>query len=93
MTILKSKDVHKKLLSKGFQSINTDHIHLVFCVGNTKTKIKTRISHGGRIIDDYLIKQMSLQLHLEKSEFLDLVDCKFSHDQYLEKMKKDDIIK
>lgn len=89
MTLLKSKDVYKKLLSKGFKHEDNDHIHLIFYHEN-RTKIRTRISHGsGKNIDDYLIKQMSLQLHLEKSEFLELIDCKFSHQQYAEKMIKD----
>jgi len=92
MTILKRGEVSKKLLSKGFRISNNDHQHLILYEGDKRTRIRTKISQGSKNIDNYLINQMSIQLHLEKSEFIDLVDCKFSGFDYLKKLKEQNFI-
>ncbi len=46
------------------------------------THLVTRVSHGGREIDDRLGKLMANQLCLQLREFWNLVDCPLSEAQW-----------
>jgi len=46
------------------------------------TAIRTRTSHSGKTLDNYLLKQMAKQCHLEAEDFLLLVDCPLSRVSY-----------
>jgi hypothetical protein len=87
MTTLKVREVLNGLESKGFLASEGDHTFLIFYVGGKKTSIRTKVSHGSKEINDYLIKRMSIQVKLEKKKFIDLVNCPFSVEDYLNELK------
>lgn len=89
MTTLKVRTVLSGLEKKGFLESKArarDHKFLIFYVNGKKTSIYTKVSHGSNEIDDYLINQMSIQVRLEKKQFIDLVSCPFSVEDYLKEL-------
>lgn len=92
MTSLKSNNIIKGLIKKGFQKRQSDHVHLVFYYNDKRTEIWTKVSHGGnKEIGDNLIKKMCKQLKLNKQEFKNLVDCTISKEDYVQKLKNQNI--
>jgi len=81
----KRKDIEKSLTKKGFVLTESDHRYYSFIVDG-KEVAKTKVSHGTHynVIDDGLISRMSHQCNLSKAEFLELVDCTMSQEQYME---------
>ena len=79
------RNIDSALQKKGFQC-NTEgdhvHYHLLLDTGE-QTTIKTKISHGmtGTINAD-LISKMARQLRLSKTQFLNLIDCPISEEDY-----------
>ncbi len=87
MVTLKTRTVLTGLQKKGFVQAEGNHTFLIFCMKGKKTSVRTKVSHGGGEIDDYLINKMSMQLKLEKKQFLDLVNCPLSLSGYLQELK------
>jgi len=86
MSVLDPKKTFKNLKKKGFtESSNKspDHKRLEFNF-NGKWVLSTKLSHNSQDLDNYLIKQMSGQCHLEKGEFLDLVNCPLSKEEFIQ---------
>ena len=83
--VLDKKKALRNLKSKGFMIAvhkSIDHHYLEF-YHNDLLILYTKISHGSKKdIDDYLIKQMSVQCKISKSEFAELVNCTLSQEQY-----------
>src|SRR5579871_2178995 len=77
-----ARQVGNGLQRKGFTSRQGDHTYFHFCVNGKKTKIYTKISHGENEIGDRLLGMMARQLRLSKRDFLELVDCPLSLDEY-----------
>lgn len=75
----------KNLKKKGFSTAkhrSVDHHYLEF-YHNDILILYTKISHGSKKdIDDYLIKQMSDQCKISKSDFAELVNCTLSQERY-----------
>ena len=86
MAVLDAKKTYKNLLKKGFDDASSksdDHKWLeLFYDG--KLVLHTKISHGEKDLGDFLIKQMSLQCKLDKTDFMDLAHCPLSKKQYFE---------
>ncbi|GAB2636713.1 hypothetical protein GCM10027035_33010 [Emticicia sediminis] len=86
MAVLDAKKTYKNLLKKGFDDASSksdDHKWLeLFYDG--KLVLHTKISHGEKDLGDFLIKQMSLQCKLDKTDFMDLANCPLSKKQYFE---------
>ena len=82
MGVLKTRTVKSSLLNKGFEQRENDHDFFHLYYNGKKTSIRTKVSHGESEIDDHLIDQMKKQTKLTKSEFLDLVNCPLSKDEY-----------
>jgi hypothetical protein len=80
------REIDSVLRKKGFlRVLDGDHIHYYFVSSDgKKSTIKTKISHGmdGSTVSVGLIVKMAGQLHLKKKQFLDLIDCRLSEDQY-----------
>jgi hypothetical protein len=51
---------------------------------NHKYILSTKISHGNSDIDKHLIKQMSFQCKLDKNDFIDLIKCPLSKEDYIQ---------
>ena len=83
-----AKDVSAGLVGKGFVVREGDHHFYSLVVGGMKTGIFTKVSHGEREIGDNLLAQMAKQTKLVKKDFLDLVDCPLSADEYLKKLRE-----
>ena len=90
----KSK-VESALKLKGFKEREGDHHYFVYVTIEGKiTTIKTKTSHTKKMKDigDNLLSQMAKQCHLDnKSEFLKLVDCQLSQDDYEKKLRQKNI--
>lgn len=85
MSTLDPKKTYKNLKKKGFiDSVkrSDDHKYLELFYKD-KLVLYTKLSHGNKDIGDYLIKQMSVQCHLDKNDFMDLSNCPLSKDDYL----------
>jgi predicted RNA binding protein YcfA (HicA-like mRNA interferase family) len=83
MATLKAREVSSSLKKKGFIQSESDHAYFVLYVNSKKTSIRTKMSHGSAEIDDYLLNMMSLQVKLEKKQFIDLINCPLSAEEYL----------
>lgn len=84
MSVLDPKKTYKNLKKKGFsdsESKSVDHRYLELFY-NDKLVLHTKISHGSTDIGDHLIKQMSVQCHLDKNEFMDLSNCPLSKKDF-----------
>jgi predicted RNA binding protein YcfA (HicA-like mRNA interferase family) len=82
-----AKDVAAGLAVKGFVRREGDHHFYSLLVGGKKTGIITKVSHGEKEIHDGLLAQMAKQTRLVKKDFLDLVDCPLSAEDYLRKLR------
>jgi len=77
------------LRGKGFRdskSSSKDHIWVSLWVNGKLTPIKTKFSHNGQDLDNYLIKCVSKQIRLTKPEFLSYVECHISEEAYINLM-------
>ena len=83
-----AKAVATGLSTKGFVLREGDHHFYSLVVRGKKTGIFTKISHGAREIPDGLLGQMAKQTRLAKKDFLDLVDCPLSAEDYLKKLSE-----
>jgi predicted RNA binding protein YcfA (HicA-like mRNA interferase family) len=83
----KQADVERALSRKGFVQSESHHRFFIYhSKAGRKTPIKTKTSHGQREISDSLLSKMAQQVKLGRGEFLDLVDCPLSRDEYEEKL-------
>jgi hypothetical protein len=78
-----AKVVTSGLKKKGFVLEEGDHHYFQLYVNGKKEPIYTKISHGEREIGDKLIGMMARQVGLNKRDFLDLVDCPLTLEDYL----------
>ena len=95
MSALDPVKTYKNLKKKGFVDSTTksdDHKYLEFAY-NGKYVLHTKLSHNKKDIDDHLIRQMSTQCKLSKSEFLDLVNCPLSKEGFIEILESKGLLK
>ena len=89
-----ARDIDKALRKKGFRrEMDGKHIHYFFPGANGgKSGIFTSISHGmgSTTIGDTLLGLMTRQLHLTKKQFLDLIDCPISEEDYRTILREQD---
>ena len=84
MSSHKQKDVESDLLKKGFVLEEKHHRYFTYhrAADSKKTSIFTKTSHGARDIDDSLLGLMAKQCKLSRSDFVDLVQCPLSRENY-----------
>lgn len=87
MSTLKTREIKNGLLKKGFQELNNHHKYYVIIINNKKTSIKTKISHGDKEINEFLLRQMASQTGLSNADFIDLINCPLSLEQYINLLK------
>jgi predicted RNA binding protein YcfA (HicA-like mRNA interferase family) len=85
--VLKAKEVEQNLRKKGFRQKESNHHQFVFVYNGKETMIRTKTSHNHQEINDFLIDQMSKQIHLNKSDFISFVNCKINEQEYIEIQK------
>ena len=87
MPTLDAKKTLKNLKSKGFvpaKSKSVDHHWIEFWYNGKLTRARTKISHGEKELNSFLISSMSKQTCLNKNEFMDLANCPMSQNKYEE---------
>ncbi len=87
------KAVESTLQAKGFAKIEGDHHYFVYLTRDgRKTRARTKTSHSPKVkeIADNLLGQMARQCLLTKPEFLRLVDCPMSRDDFERKLADQD---
>ncbi len=83
----KQTDVERALTKKGFKQSESHHRFFVYySKSGLKTPVNTKTSHGHSEVSDDLLSKMARQLKVSRSEFLDLVDCPLSRDEYEQKL-------
>ncbi len=87
MTEIHAQRLSNVLINKGFERVEAKH-HTMFwlVVGGTRRGIRTRISHGQRKVDDWLLSEIARELHLSKRELLRFIDCEISGQDYVRRM-------
>ena len=86
--VIDSKKTFSKLKKKGFIEAPGDHKFLQY-YHNGILVLSTKISHGAtHDIRDSLISKMANQCMLDKKDFLDLINCPLSSEEYIEKTHK-----
>ena len=89
----KKRDVSKRHQQKGFTLDETrTRDHKCFYLYNsdgTRTIVWTKISHGSnKDIHDGLLGEMMKQIHLNKKQFNEYMDCTLRKEKYLEILKQ-----
>lgn len=81
---LDKRKIESAISSKGFRIDNTKHCHFIYyTIDGLRTSVKTHTSHGAKgPINDFLISQMARQCKLQRSQFVDLVNCPLSREAY-----------
>ena len=85
----KRKDVEAALERKGFARVEGNHHFFIYLTRDgLKTRAKTKTSHSPKVreIDDGILREMAWQCLLTKPDFLKLVDCPMSRDDYERKL-------
>lgn len=75
--------VERALLDKGMDRDESHHRMFRKTIDGV-THLVTRMSHGGRDIDDHLGKLMAHQLVLRPGEFWQLIDCPLSESEWVD---------
>lgn len=94
MTMRKRVDIESALLRKGFvKRFDGDHRFFDFFQGE-RFFFFTKVSHGTKYkeIGDDLLSQMAKQCHLSKKQFLELIDCSMSQEDYETILRENEII-
>lgn len=89
------ENIRNSLAKKGFIEENNDHYFYTLIYKNKKTAVFTKLSKGThyRTIQQKLLSLMSRQLKLSNHEFLELVDCDMTGEQYIQILKERNILK
>jgi hypothetical protein len=72
--------IKASLAKKGFVEDKTHHCVFWLYVNGTKTRVRTRYSHGATECGEFLLGNMARQLHLSARQFDDLLDCTLDHE-------------
>ncbi len=75
------------LVNKGFERVEGKH-HTMFYLraGGNRTSIRTRISHGQRKVDEWLLSEIAKDLYLPKRDLLRFIDCEIGEQEYVSLM-------
>ncbi len=97
MASFNEKDVIKSLNKKGFElnkkgRHKKKHKFYNFKYQNKITNVNTHFSHDSQEINDYLIGKMAHQLNLNKDQFIDLIKCPLSEEDYIKILKGQGIL-
>jgi predicted RNA binding protein YcfA (HicA-like mRNA interferase family) len=92
MPTLKSDKIVKSLKSKGFTKEQGDHVYLEFHLDG-KFILHTKVSHGSNHdLGPNLVSLMSKQCQLSKKQFMDLVNCPLSADEYVDVLREKGVL-
>lgn len=78
-------DIEQGLRRKGFKQREGDHHYFIYWnLNGEKTAVFTKTSHTPKMRDvpDNLLGLMARQCRLNKADFLNLVDCPLSREEF-----------
>ena len=86
------RKVNQSLLKKGFiKKEGAKHtLYLFFREG--KKICETFMSRDEQNINEYLINKMRQQVYLNKRDFIKLIDCPLSEEEYIKILKDKDLL-
>ena len=91
---IKAKLIDSGLCRKGFVKDDRKHrVYIYETINGQKSATQTMMSHSNRgssDISDYLIAAMAGQCGLTKSDFIRLIECPLSRDEYEEILRNAD---
>ena len=79
------RKIEEALLKKGFNDREGDHHFFIYhTLQGKKSSIRTKTSHTPKMkeISDGILAQMAKQCRLNKQDFMNLIDCPLSREQY-----------
>ena len=79
------RKIEEALLKKGFEDKEGDHHFFIYhTLQGKKSSIRTKTSHTPKMkeINDGILAQMAKQCRLNKQDFMNLIDCPLSREQY-----------
>ena len=83
VAVLSQNEVEAGLKKKGFKRSNTDHRYYILYI-NEKREAATFLSHGNnQDIGAPLLGAMAKELGITTNEFIDLVKCPLSTEDYI----------
>lgn len=87
MSVLNVAEIKQSLQKKGFKldPNRKKHIYYFFYYNGEKTALNTHVSHGHNDINDHLISMMAKETKLDKPDFVKLIDCHLSEQEYIKK--------
>lgn len=83
MNPLKTRTLSSALMRKGFHVQEGGDKYYILFVEGRKTTVRTKISHGEREYGVRLLSEMRRQLHLDRNEFAQFVECPMSGAEYV----------
>jgi uncharacterized protein with gpF-like domain len=86
----KRDEVKSSLERKGFRQKESDHsLFFYYSKAGNKTTVVTKTSHGTKykVLYEPLIAEMAKQCRLKKDDFLKLIDCPMTQDDYEKKLE------
>lgn len=83
MAVLETRLIRSGLPKKGFVENNSHHKYFHLFVNSKKTGLSVKMSHGKDEADDFIISFMAKRAGLNKKEFIDLVKCPLSYEDYV----------
>jgi hypothetical protein len=88
MATRKAREIKAGLVKKGFKTTQRDHTYLFLYVGDRKSRIHTKISHGIKEYGDNLLSLVARELKISPKQLDDLLDCPLSYESYLSVLKE-----
>jgi len=95
MATLDSNKTYKAMSKKGFQDVENkskDHIRVEFWHEGKLTRCRTKFSHNGQELNNFLIGEMAKQVELSRLQFIDFAKCTLSQEQYVLILKSKKIV-
>ena len=89
---VRTSDIELSLPRKGFEREVSHHVYFKFRYGGKDWGISTFYSHGQREVGDHLVGRMARQVKLPKADFLRLVQCPMSAEEYLELLVREGLV-
>ncbi len=85
------RKVEEALLKKGFEEKEGDHHFFIYhTLQGKKSSIRTKTSHTPKMkeLNDGILALMAKQCRLNKQDFINLIDCPLSREQYEVRLKE-----
>jgi hypothetical protein len=91
--VINPRKIRQNLLKKGFVEVQkTKHVYYKFEPGGIMTDIQTFMSRNNQEIGNELISEMKDQLYLSRKDFIDLIECKLTEEDYTKILKSKNLL-